>query len=289
MNDIFRRTYEMKKGPLPTSPREYVSRCTLQYTDLLSQEAGELRLQRFFEKHPAMLLQLIGHCPMHCALITQPDLQGTFMRKPDFMVITKDSAVWRPILIEIESPEKRVFRQDGKTRSEFNHARDQLAEWRAWFQETSNVDQFMKRYGVSDYMGRALTMQLETVLIYGRRSEFEGKPTLTGIRASKMNPFERIMSFDRLTFLKLNDLDCQIAITIKSTGSGHFKAVWIPETYTLGPEFANSLHYISEIDRAISNNPNISDARKTFLIKRIDYWKMWSQLGGGAYAAGDRE
>ena len=35
------------------------------------------------------------------------------MRKPDFMVITKDSAVWRPILIEIESPKKRMFRQDG--------------------------------------------------------------------------------------------------------------------------------------------------------------------------------
>ena len=197
------------------------------------------------------------------------------------MMIAKNSAEWRPILIEIESPKKRIFTQGGKTRSEFNRARDQLTEWRAWFNDHSNVDQFNERYGISDYTKRPLRMQIETVLVYGRRSEFDGDHSLTKFRASLMNRSDRLMSFDRLTDLKLNDLDCQIAITIKSTGSGHFKAVWIPETFTLGPEFANSLHYISGIDSAICSNPNISDARKNFLVERIDYWKAWARSGSG--------
>ena len=279
----------MERGPIPTTPREYSSRCTQQYTDLLSQEAEEPCLQRYFEEHPAMLLQMVGHCPMHCSLITQPELHGTFKRRPDFMVIAKNSAEWRPILIEIESPKKRIFTKHGKTRSDFNHARDQLTEWRAWFGHQSNVDQFMERYGISNYIERELTMQIETILVYGRRSEFEENPSLTRFRAALMNPSEQLMSYDRLKDLKLNDLDCQIAMTIKPTGSGYFRAVWIPETFTLGPEFANSLHYVMGIERAIYNNPNISDERKRFLAERVNYWKTWSRSGTGTYVGGDRE
>ncbi|MDD9988242.1 MAG: DUF4263 domain-containing protein [Spirochaetaceae bacterium] len=252
-------------------------------------DVDEPCLQTYFEQHPAMLLQIVGHCPMHCSLITQPDLIGTYIRRPDFMMIAKDSGEWRPILIEIESPEKRIFTKDGKTRSDFNHARDQLTEWRSWFRDHSNVDQFKERYGIPNYIERELMMRMETVLIYGRRSEFDGNPNLTKFRASLMKPSEHLMSFDRLSSLKMNDLDCQIAMTIKPTGSGHFQAVWVPETFSLGPEFADRLHYISGIESAIYNNPNISDERKRFLVERIDYWKTWSRSNSGTYVGGHRE
>ena len=289
MKSHFGRDHEIMQGPSPTQLQTFSFRSIQEYSDLLSREADESLLQCYFEKHPAMLLQLVGHCPMHCALITQPDLMGTYKRTPDFMVITKNSAEWRPILIEIENPRKRVFRKDGKTRSEFNHARDQLTEWDAWFGETSNVAPFMEKYGIHNYIRSGLRMRLETVLVYGRRSAFEGNPTLSKVRAAQLNPPHRLISFDRLIDLKLNSLDYQIAITIRSTSSGQFESVWIPETFTLGPEFADSLHYVSGIETAIANNPNISDARRNFLVERVGYWKERSKSGIGQYTPGDRE
>lgn len=89
-----------------------------------------------------------GHAPLHWALITQPELPGVRRLRPDFMWISTISMAWYPTMIEIESTEKRIFLKNGDTSRHFNHARNQLAHWRAWFEEAGNLQQFIGKYGV---------------------------------------------------------------------------------------------------------------------------------------------
>ena len=79
------------------------------------------------------------------------------------------------------------------------------------------------------------------------------------------------------------------AITVKSLGQGKYQAVWVPQSFTLGPEMAKRILNIEGISEAIGRNPEIGDDRKDFLKGRIDYWKQWaSSAGSNHYIPSDR-
>jgi hypothetical protein len=192
------------------------------------------------------------------------------------MWVSTHSGAWFPTLIEIEKPGKKIFNKDRTPTSEFTKARNQLNQWRAWFNTPSNQQQFLDWYGIPDYMRRR-TMQLHMILIYGRRSEFEDSDLLTQQRGTLLpGTDEELMSFDRL----LADKDMAQAFTVKSLGRGRYQAVSVPAAFGTGPNRADRLLSIERIDEAIDKNPQIEEERKTFLKHRIPYWQAWASAPG---------
>ncbi len=141
----------------------------------------EAILQSFLEQHPCLLPGLhspwpywSGRSPFPWAAISKPKLPGLSDREPDFMWIAMDSERLYPILIEIETPFKEWFYGSrAEIHSNFTHAQGQLAEWRAWFDRGHNRSAFIDYYGVPTDVAR-LKLDPRFVLIYGRRSNYEG-------------------------------------------------------------------------------------------------------------------
>ena len=121
-----------------------------EWYSLLSGDPEEDKVQHFLELHPSMIPGGSGdvgpgghHRSEMGAVFRRPKLIGegrTF--EPDFMWITRSSALITPILVEIEKPSKRWFRRDGRPASDFTAAHDQLNDWRAWFGRDTNQKMF---------------------------------------------------------------------------------------------------------------------------------------------------
>ena len=219
--------YDLEIGPPHVSVCEYAEKTDREYRQLLSTDPTEQDVQGYLEKHPWLVPGhstpgvTSGHYPLHCALITQPKLQGLDSYIPDFMWVATHSGAWFPTLVEIEKPGKLIFNRDGTPSADFNRARNQLNQWRSWFNEPVNIEQFIRTYGIPGIMlNRA--RRLHMILIYGRRCEFAGKPKLALQRDTLLPGHdEELMSFDRLTV----DTSMRDAITVKSIGHGRYQAI----------------------------------------------------------------
>jgi hypothetical protein len=75
--------------------------------------------------------------------------------------------------VEIEDPTKPIFNQDGSFTQYFNHARQQIADWRVWAER--NVDILMDMFGpmFETYNASADRKDFRFYLLYGRRREIE--------------------------------------------------------------------------------------------------------------------
>lgn len=285
-------TYKIEEGPSAMPVEEYSNLIEARFRSLIDGNPSESDVQTFLEHHPALVPGArtvgtpSGHAPLNNALITQPRLPGLRSKVPDFMWIAFHSKAWFPTLIEVERPDKKIFKADGVPRAEFTQALNQLSQWRAWFRRPENILTFTREYGVPEAIEKRRSMILHMILIYGRRSEFESDPTMSNQRSSLVTGNdEELMSFDRLVV----DKELRDAITVRCTDSGKYTAVGIPSTFTLGPTFAHRLLHIAEFATAL-RKADIESERLDFLIRRLEYWRDWAKNGNvGIIRGGDRE
>jgi hypothetical protein len=133
------QTYQLAQGPAAVEFSDYARVAARALTDLLNENPDEPRVQKFLESHPSFVPGAWspggGTCPSRLLymLVSQPSLPGLAGHRPDFMWLAANSDTWFPMLIEIESPSKRIFRRDGVPCSAFTQARNQLDQWLAWF------------------------------------------------------------------------------------------------------------------------------------------------------------
>ena len=288
----FSKNYKLEAGPNRIGLAEYLDAANRQLLELLDSNPAEKEVQLFLEKHPSMVpgpltpLGVSGHFPLHCSLITQPVLPGLPSYVPDFMWIARHSGAWFPTLIEIEKPGKKIFTGRGDPTSEFSQARNQLNYWRSWFNNPTNVQQFMDLYGISRRWN-SISMCLRMILVYGRRAEFKDNSRLESIRNGLLpGTDEELMSFDRLGV----NLHMEDAITIKSVGPDKYEAVSVPSLFTTGPDLANRLLHIEGMSEALDRNEEIDEERREFLKGRILYWKEWASTSyGQVFNTGSRE
>lgn len=271
----------------------------LEYSDLLNKEwssilnnenVSEKEIQNFLEKNPCMLpgafgiMSPSGHYPFPNALIAQPPLP-TFTRKiPDFMWISIDSGTIRPIIIEIETPNKKWGTKDGNFRSNFIKAWGQLAQWRSWFGTDGNISNFKKYYKLPNEIYDKPVKPFY-VLIYGRKSELEKNEEVNLKRINQKREDEELMTFDRLKPQK----DCSELMCVKLKKEG-FKAVSVPPTFKIKPDMNEYLTLISGKENAVRKNRFLSDERKEFLIQRFQHWDNFvDNRPVPFYPAGDYE
>jgi hypothetical protein len=272
-------TYELEPGPESRSFEAYAAETEAEYRALLDAGGPEATFQRFLERNPCFVPGTwspgtpSGHVPLHYSLISQPELPGLRSRIPDFMWIASDSARWYPMLIEVERPDKRVFRKDGVPTAEFTQARNQLAQWRAWLSDPTNVLKFVADYGIPNDFVRHRVMEPHFILVYGRRAEFETDPERSKHRAALMpSPDETLVSFDRLRA----DANVWNAITVRATGNGRFSALSVMPTFSTGPIHAKRLLHIEGLEEVVLAEDRMSEPRRAFLARRLAYWRTWA-------------
>jgi len=284
-------TYTIRADAPPPMPwDDYANLVTAEYVRLINLgNTPEAELQGFLERNPSFVPGAwtpgvtSGHTPFLSAVISQPTLCGTMQFQPDFLWISTHSLEWFPTFVEIERPNKRTFKGSKlEVTSFFAQARNQLAQWRTWFDEPANCQTFVERFRIPDLL-RNRKMTLHFVLVYGRRGEFEGNRQKTRHRANLQDQGTTLVSLDRLMPIR----ESANMMTVRLGADGRVKCVAVPPTFRLGPNIADDLLLIEDIEPAIERNDLISLERRAFLNERLEYWRNWSRsnephvIGGG--------
>lgn len=172
------------------------------FLDLLDQNHSEQVYQEFIEKNTALIpREFIQNHGLHFDLVIRKmSLAKDYT--PDFFYMAKSSADWNLVLVEIEKPQSKYFKNDkGDLHPDFLAGLDQIARWRAWFDNSANRTGFID--GTIDPIRVPTTMRrnpchIKYVLVHGRRNEFEGSDLKKGlIRARETDDF-KIISYDSL-------------------------------------------------------------------------------------------
>ena len=129
--DVLAKQNEVRTNTNPTHIEQYRQQI-MKYRDLVDGNLEEKKYQEFFEKNPNFLVQDQTLC------IPKPNYGGEF--KPDFMIESSTSLHY---IIEIEKPNKPIFRQDRETQpnAEFTQAVSQIGNYLQWVR---NNLQFLK-------------------------------------------------------------------------------------------------------------------------------------------------
>ena len=277
-------TYQQERGPAATPFHTYSDSVMTEFRRVLASDPLESVIQQYLERHPSLVPgawtpgSRSSHPPHFNALISQPVLPGFGAKIPDFMWISGHSGGVYAALIEIERPSKRIFLNSGKPSSEFNQAKNQLTEWRVWFDSPSNQQVFFEHYGITEFL-YSRVFNLHLILIFGRRSEFENNRKLSKHRGKILDgKNEELMSFDRLK----PDSWLKNMITVKPRGNAEFDVLHVPEVFSTNPH--DAIEYLSwnDFNNAVSGNPSISGDRQVFLKRRFAYWVDWAQNNNGA-------
>jgi hypothetical protein len=288
-----------KMADNPPAPMEwdvYAEKVMKEWADLLSATPPkpEKDFQAFLERHPSMVPGATwtpgagrsGHDPVPPVLISQPPLNGLLKHIPDFMWIAKDSMSLSPVFIEIERPDKRWFTDDGHQTAEFTQAVNQINEWKSWIKDPAHILLFRDYYDIDNLDFHRLEFNPQYILIYGSRSEFDGKDHLNKLRGSRRMPDEDFRTFDSLyPDSRLSEMLC-----VRMQGPRSYHAITWPPVATLSPNYAPSRAIIRDKDVAIKGCDWISNERRDFLLGRLPYWESWVKDGAkGPIRFSDRE
>lgn len=117
--------------------------------------------------------------------------------KSDFMLITKSTAQWRCIHIEIENPIRKPFTKNGELTSDFTHAIGQVNSWKSVLaepiQQLAFSEKIKKTFAINM---RDNPIDHKFVLVFGRRDDLildKNKQWL-----SLSNDSVKVMTFDSL-------------------------------------------------------------------------------------------
>ena len=169
---------------------------------LIDTTRHEEDIQHFFERYPHFLpgLDHYHNGPVYDLVVAKLPLGIDFIT--DFAFISQNSQTARLTCVELESPHKKIFRNDGSFSRHYLDAKQQIADWNMWAQE--HLRDAINLFGP---MSRHVTpriydlgISLECVLIIGRqanirtRKEHERWSSEAALRQASM----QIMTYDRV-------------------------------------------------------------------------------------------
>jgi hypothetical protein len=168
--------------------------------ELLSETHPEQVYQEFIEKHTQLVpREFVQNHGVHFDLVFRK-LHLASDYAPDFFYMSKSSADWNLVLIEIEKPQSRYFKKNSNDiHHDFLAALEQINRWKAWFETGGNFEGF-----INGTLGEIRTpmgdnkCHVKYVLVHGRREEFEGINLRRSLIRARESANFKILSFDSL-------------------------------------------------------------------------------------------
>lgn len=141
---------------------------------------SEQKIHSFLEENTELLhLPVIHNHGLHFDCVFSKFRLSTALTC-DFLYLTKTSAFWDLVLIELERPSKRVFRKAGRIpahHAEFTSAMAQIDSWRSFMEE--GKEELLRRLKPFRVPLQENRVFVKYVLVYGRRSEALGTQAKT--------------------------------------------------------------------------------------------------------------
>jgi len=145
----------------------------------------ERKLQSFFERYPSAILGALTGVPSHHnifgnVIISQPQIKDySGDRRPDFLVVTSNSLELYFNFIEIESPNKQIFKGDKvELHSDFYQAYGQLHQWKANIESLkAYIGHLKKNLFCDNFNLSRKTDKINYVLLYGNSDELISSPS----------------------------------------------------------------------------------------------------------------
>jgi hypothetical protein len=114
--------------------------------------------------------------------------------------LSKSSADWNGVLVEIEKPHSRYFRDNtNEFHADFLKALQQIGQWRGWFSNSENHSAFFNT--TLSHVRLPLEKNpchVKYVLVFGRREEFETNSTRRQLISAQERDDFKILSYDSL-------------------------------------------------------------------------------------------
>lgn len=179
------------------------------YHSLLDENKKEQEYQAFLEENTRFIPRhFVQNHGIHFDLVLRK-LRISSDMVTDFALLSKSSIGWNYVLIEIEKPSSRFFK-DGTLaiHNDFRAGVDQIKTWQAWFSHPNNKAHFEEQLNFLKKPVRDAPVEIKYVLVTGRRNEYEGKREKIDLIKSYESPEFKIMSFDSLgeNYLNNNEL-----------------------------------------------------------------------------------
>lgn len=249
---------------------DYVEALNAEWTRLVDDPAftDESNIQGFLERHPSLVPGAFGvgmrsgHSPWPGAVVTQPRLPDLSTKRPDFMWIASDSAFLRPVLVEIERPDKRWLHEDGaEQHADLTTPLTQVAHWRSWFDTAGNGSAFLRHYRIPRVlMDRPIKPHF--IVVHGRRQEVTSSPARLRLRSSINAAHANdttLMTFDALR----SDGNALDFGTVHLDSDGTLRIVSVPATFAFSGDWdSERVHVIGGWQQAIQASPDLSLLRK---------------------------
>lgn len=170
-----------------------------EYKKLLENYRNEQDIQEFLEKNTEFIPRhFVQHHGIHHDIVFRKLALGSNY-KSDFFFLSKSSDDWHCVLIEIEKPKSKFFKDSSNDfHSDFIQAQQQILNWKAWFSTKSNEESFINQFSsIRGYFHRNPS-KIKYVLVMGRKEETENNEDRRAkIRSCESDNFE-IMTFDSL-------------------------------------------------------------------------------------------
>jgi len=171
-----------------------------QYLNLLDTYENEQDLQDFLEENTSFIpREFVQNHGIHELLVFRK-LKLAENYTTDFFYLSKSSDDWNCVLIELEKPKSKFFKDgSNELHPNFLAGLDQIDRWRAWFSNSENKDYFTKQ--ALSFIRRPMYENpcfMKYVLVTGRREEYQDSSQRRSmIRAKERDDF-KIISFDSL-------------------------------------------------------------------------------------------
>lgn len=173
------------------------------FLELLAQEETESVYQAFLEKHTQLIPRQYeqNHGVHGNLVIRKMPISSDYCT--DFLFVSKCSAYWNCVLIEIEKPQSKFFKEGTLDfHKDFLDATKQILRWRAWFSIDENKDCFV-RGTLGSLLGGDHPMaknpcKIKYVLVMGRREEIGSDPQRRALLRESQKDGFKIVSYDGL-------------------------------------------------------------------------------------------
>jgi hypothetical protein len=190
---------------MPRMLKDFAVELSNKFKKLISENQDEQTYQTFLEQNTQLLpREFVRNHGIHFNLVLRKLPFGADY-KADFFYLSKSSAEWNCVFIEIEKPSSKFFKdKTNEFHGDFNQALQQINSWKAWFKNNGNRSGFID--GIINIIRTPLEenpCHMKYVLVHGRRAEYEGNALRTNLISSQGSEDFKIVSFDSL----LEDLE----------------------------------------------------------------------------------
>lgn len=218
------------------------------FASLLDRTEVEQSYQDVLESSPRLIPQeFVQNHGIHFGLIFRK-LKLAENHVTDFFFLSKSSADWNAVFIELELPSSRYFKEGTESfHPDFHKGLEQINSWRAWLSKASNLKHLMEQtldpIWVPSWM-RANPVFPKFVLVTGRRKELCTDNLRRSLVTSQEKEDFKILSYDSLLDGYRTNEEVYVAVKtnsrIRVLGDEYRRPVdfdWIePDRYELSAE-----------------------------------------------------